>query len=175
MADDVVAVARVVEQGGVETFEQAVVDHDLLAAAPFLGRRAEEDDLAGELVGEGGQRDRRPDPGCGHGVVAAAVAEPGQRVVFGEDPDPRTITAATTAEGPAHRRRKTSRRVLHGEAVPGQDLCDPGRRVMLLEGRLWVGVDPVGETDDLVPGGLDRAGKAGLGLDVRPGRLDEGQ
>ena len=55
-------VARVVEQRGVDAVEQAVVDHDLLAAAPLLGRRPEEHDLAGQLVGERGQRDRRTRP-----------------------------------------------------------------------------------------------------------------
>ena len=75
MALDVVAVARVVEQRRVEALEQPVVDHDLLAAPPLLGRRAEEDDLARELVGERRERDRGPDPGGRHRVVAAAVTE----------------------------------------------------------------------------------------------------
>ena len=75
VALDVVAIARVVQQRRVEALEQAVVDHDLLAAPPFLGRRPQEDDLARELIGERRQGDRRPDPRGGHRVVAAAVAE----------------------------------------------------------------------------------------------------
>jgi hypothetical protein len=59
---DVGPVAGVVEQRGVEPLEQAVLDHDLLAAAALLGRRAEEDDLAGQVVGDRRQRDRAPTP-----------------------------------------------------------------------------------------------------------------
>ena len=99
VALDVVAIARVVQQRGVEALEQAVVDHDLLAAPPFLGRRAQEDDLAGELIGERRQGDRRPDPRGGHRVVSAAVTEPGKRVVLGEDPDPRPIAGSTAERG----------------------------------------------------------------------------
>ena len=93
------AIARVVEQRRVDPLEQPVVDHELLAAAPFLGGRAEEDDLARQVVGDGGQGDRRTDPGGGHRVVAAAVAEPRQRVVLGQDPDPRTVARLAPAPG----------------------------------------------------------------------------
>ena len=99
IALDVVAIARVVEEGRVETLEQAVVDHDLLATPPFLGRRAEKDDLAGELVGQRGEGDRRPDPRGRHRVVAAAVTETRECVVLGEDPDPRAVAGATTERG----------------------------------------------------------------------------
>ena len=68
--------------------------------------RAEEHDLAGQLVGDGRQGDRRADTRRGHRVVAAAVTEPGQRVVLGEDPDPRSVAAATAAlRGPDRGRR----------------------------------------------------------------------
>ena len=88
IALDVAPVARVVEQRRVDALEEAVVDHDLLAAAPLLGRRAEEHDLARQLVGDRGEGDRGPDPGRRHRVVATAVAETRERVVLGEDPDP---------------------------------------------------------------------------------------
>ena len=42
-------VRGVEEERRVEAVEQAVVDHQLLARAALLGRRAEEDDLAGQL------------------------------------------------------------------------------------------------------------------------------
>ena len=93
MALDVGAVARVVHERGVDAGEQAVLDHDRLAAAVLLGRRAEEHDLARELVGDGRQGDRRPDPGRRHRVVPAAVAKARQGVVLGEDPDPRSVRA----------------------------------------------------------------------------------
>jgi hypothetical protein len=44
---DVVPIAWVVEERRVDPLEQAVFDHELLAAAAFLGRGSEEDDLAG--------------------------------------------------------------------------------------------------------------------------------
>ena len=80
-----------------------------LAAAPFLGRRAEEHDLAGELVGDRRQRDRRADARRGHRVVAAAVAESRQGVVLGEDPDPRAAPTASAAERRADRGREAAR------------------------------------------------------------------
>ena len=43
-----------------------------------------------------------------------------------------------------------------------QDLGDPGRRVVLLEGELWVGVDAVGQAEDLVSGRLDGVGEPDL-------------
>ena len=56
VALDVVSIARVVEQRGVDALEQPVVDHDLLAAPALLGRGAQEDDLARQLRGERRER-----------------------------------------------------------------------------------------------------------------------
>ena len=159
VALDVVAIARVVQERRVEALEQAVVDHDLLAAPPFLGRRAQEDDLAGELIGERRQGDRRPDPRGGHRVVATAVTEPGKRVVLGEDPDPRPI-AGSPAERGADGGREAAGRVLDGEPVTCQGLRHPGGGVRLLEGRFRVGVDPMRQVDDLVARRLDGARRA---------------
>ncbi len=130
MALDVVAVARVIEQRGIDAGEQPVIDHDLLAAPPLLGRRPEEHDLARQLVRDGGQGDRRADTGRGHRVVAAAVAETGQGVVLGEDPDAWAVAAVTATAAAACRpdgRREAARRVLHLEPVLAEDLGDPGR------------------------------------------------
>ena len=106
VALDVAAVARVVEQGGVEPVEQPVLDHDRLAAAPLLGRRAEEHDLARQLIGDRGERDRGPDARCGHRVVPAAVAQARQGVVLGQDPDPGSGPAAPAAPDGADRGRR---------------------------------------------------------------------
>ena len=66
--------------------EQPVLDHQLLAAAALLGRRPEEHDLARRSSSAiAASASAAPTPGRGHRVVAAAVAEPGQRVVLGED------------------------------------------------------------------------------------------
>ena len=160
VALDVAAVARVVQQRGVEALEQAVVDHDLLAAAPLLGRRAEEHDLAGQLVGDRRQRDRRADPRRGHRVVAAAVAEPGQRVVLGEDPDPRAVARRV--------RRERRPRTAVARLPAGCSTAKPWRAsASATQAAAWCsskagsgfGVDPVRQVEDLVAGGLDGRGE----------------
>ncbi len=45
--------------------------------------------------------------------------------------------------------------MLHVVPVAGQDLGDPGSRVVLLEGGFRVGVDPVRQVEDLVTGSID--------------------
>ena len=142
----------------------------LLAAPPLLGGRAR------------GRRSRRaassaiaasaiaaPDPRRGHRVVAAAVAQPGQRVVLGEDPDPRAVAAAAAGPRGADRRGQAAGRVLDLEAVGAQRVGDPRRRLDLLERRLGVGVDPVRQVEDLVAGGLDGGGDPGLDVGMRLG------
>ena len=172
VALDVVAVARVVEQGGVETLQQPVLDHDRLAAPPFLRRRAEEHDLAGKLVGDRRQGDGRADPRCGHRVVAAAMAQTGKRVVLGEDPDPRPVAAAPAAQRGADGRLETPGRSRDLVAVGSQPLGDPARGLALLERRLGVRVDPMGQVEDLVTRGLDGGGQPGFGVSMGFGRAD---
>ena len=70
--------------------------------------------------------------------------------------------------------RQTARRVLDLEPVFPQDLGDPGGRLVLLEGRLRVGVDAVGEVDDLLPGALHGGGDSGLEIDVWLGGSNRG-
>ena len=93
MGLDVVPVAGVEQEGGVDAVEQPIVDHELLATPPLLGGRAEEHDLAGQIVGDCGEGDGCAHAGGGHRVVAAAVSESGQRVVFGKDRDSRAVAA----------------------------------------------------------------------------------
>ena len=176
-AVDVVAVARVVQQGGVEALEQAVLDHDLLAAPPLLGRAC---------------RGRRSRPGSSSAMAARAIAaptpdaaivlwpqpwpRPGQRVVLGEDADPRAVAAAAAALTRPDGRREAAGRVLApSNPWRASDLGDPGRRLVLLEGRLRVGVDPVRQVEDLVAGRLDGRGEPRLHRGVRFGRGRAGQ
>ena len=116
-----------------------------------------------------------PDARGGHGVVAAAVPEPGQRVVLGEDPDPRAVAAAPAAPDGADRGGQAAGRELDLEPVPGEDLRDRRGRVVLLERRLGVGVDPVRELEDLVAGGVDGGREAGLLVGVGLGGGGGGQ
>jgi hypothetical protein len=169
---DVVPIARMEQEGRVESVEQAVLDHDRLAAATFLGRRAQEHDLARELAGDRGQPDRRPDTGRGHRVVAAAVAQTGQRVVLGEDADPWRRPAPATAPDRPDRGRQRSGRVLDLVAVAAEGLGDPARGLDLPERRLGRRVDPVAEVEDLVTGRLDRGGDPPLCVAVRLGRIE---
>ena len=159
----------------VDPLEEAVLDHDGLAAPPFLGRRAEEHDLSGQLIGDRGERDRRPDPGRGHRVVAAAMAEAGQGVVLGEDPDPRPGPTASATEDAAHRGRQPAGRMRDRVPVAGDRLGHPCRRLLFLERHLRVRVDPVGQLDDLVPMRFDGRGEPRLHLDVRRSRLVDGE
>ena len=69
---------------------------------------------------------------------------------------------------------QAARRVLDLEPVFPEDLGDPGGRLMLLEGRLRVGVDAVGEVDDLVPGALHGGRDPGLEIDVWLGGSNRG-
>ena len=90
---------RMEQERRVEVVEQAVLDHRHLARAALLGGRAQEHDLAGQLRRDGGEGDRRPDARCRHRVVAAAMAQPRQGVVFGEDPDSGPVAAGRPAPG----------------------------------------------------------------------------
>ena len=170
-AVDVGPIAGVVQQGGVEAVEQAVLDHRLLAAAAFLGRAAEEDDLARQLVGDRRQGDRRADARRGHRVVAAAVAEPRQGVVLGEDADPR---ARRRHDRPAARPGSPSRGCRPDAGPRSRGASGPRRP----SAAAWcsskagsgIGMDPMRQLEDLGAGGLDGGGEARLGLDVGLGR-----
>ena len=159
-----------VQQRRVEAVEQAVADHDLLAATRAPRPACPRNTISpAQLRRDRRQGDRRADPGRGHRVVAAAVAEARQRVVLGEDADPRPVPAPAAGQPAADGRREAAGRMLHREAVAGDGLGDPARRLVLLERRLRVGVDPVGQVEDLVAGGLDGRGDPALDVGERLG------
>ena len=76
---------------------------------------------------------------------------PGKRVVLGEDADPRAVRPEAAGKPAADGGGQAPGRVLHGVPVPGDRLGKPRRRLVLLERRLRVGVDAVGQLEDLVP------------------------
>ena len=101
--------------------EGAALEHEDLAAAALLGRRAEHADGEPEVVGHLGQRQAGPDGGRGDDVVAAGVAHVGERVVLGADrhdelarPGPRlergrqVVDALSTSSPPARRASATA-------------------------------------------------------------------
>ena len=166
---DVRPVTWVIEERSVDAFEQAIVDHGLLARATLFGRCAQEDDLAGKRIPDRGQPDRRADPRCSHRVVTAAVAKPRQRVIFGKHRDPRPLRSAAARKASPDRRREAADRVLDVIAMAPDRGGDPGRSLDLLDRRLRIGVDPVRQLQDLTAVRLDRVGDPLLDLAVRAG------
>ena len=81
--------------------------------------------------------------------MTAAVAQTGQRVVLGQDPDPRPGAAATAGQPGPDRRGEPASRRLHLEAVPPERLGDPGRGLVLFVRRLRGRVDPMREVEEL--------------------------
>ena len=69
----------------VDAVEGAALEHQDLAAAALLGRRAEHLHGQPEVVGERGEREAGAGGRGGDDVVAARVADPGQGVVLGAD------------------------------------------------------------------------------------------
>ena len=157
---DVVAIAGVVQQRGVDAVEQPVVDHDCLAAAPLLGRRPEEDDLAGQLESAtAASAIAAPTPDAAIVLWPQPWPRPGQRVVLGEDRDPRRPPAAAAGQPAPDRRLEASR----PDAPPRSRVCAGPRRTQvgrlaLLERRLGMRVDPVREIEELVARGVDGSG-----------------
>src|SRR5262245_24064607 len=135
----------------VESVEQAVLEHELLARSPLLRWSAEEDDLAGPRVSDRRERDRGADPARRHRVVPAAMAEPRQRVVLGKHPDTSALRSASgTWETAADRGLEPARGMLDGKSVPSDGLGYPARGLSFLERRFGVRVDPVREIENLV-------------------------
>ena len=170
LALDVVAVARVVQQRRVEPLEQAVVDHDLLAAPPLLGRacRGRRSRRAARRRSKPARsRHRHPTrPSCCGRSRGRARA--GRRTRRGSRSAGRRRRGHRA--GRRGRRWQAAGRVLDGVPVAGQRFGDPGRGVVLLERRLGVGVDPVRQVEDLVACRPRRPRRgAALALGVRVG------
>jgi len=117
-----------------------------LPAAMLLGRRADELDANGQVPGRGGHQERA---GVGHRdqVVPAAVADPGKRVVFGQQRDRLPRRTGVGAE----RRRQSPVCALDGVTVRLDECADPLGRAVLRVRELGIGVDRSGQPDELVP------------------------
>ena len=77
----------------VEPVEDAVLQHDDLAASPLFGRGPQYPNGDPGLVGDTSQTDTGADAGGGDDVVPAGVADPRERIEFGTDPDHQRSTA----------------------------------------------------------------------------------
>ncbi len=84
---------------GVHVIEVARVDEVDLAAAAFLGRSAEQGDREVQLVGDGPQTDGGSEGRRGDDVVAAGVADVGQRVELRAVHDVQVAVAHRGAKG----------------------------------------------------------------------------
>ncbi len=149
---DLVEVARVEHRHRVHPLEGAAVEHDDLAAAALLGRGAQDCDSAGRVGPLLGDGDRGGAGGGADQVVAAAVAEPGERVVLGEQRDRRPVAAAVL---PAERGRQRRDAALDREPVTGEEAAEPAARLLLLEADLRVRVDVGGDPLQLGPQAVD--------------------
>ena len=168
---DVVPVAGVVEQRGVEALEQPVLDHELLAADPRSSAGVPRKTIS---------------PAISSRSAASAIAAPTPEAAIVLWPQPwpspgrasysaRTpIRGAAAPRPPAQTGRARPSRAGRPDARPRSrgarsvSAIQP-RRLVLLERRLRVGVDPMGQVEDLVAGGLDGGGEAPLGVGVRLG------
>jgi hypothetical protein len=81
-------------QRRIDAVERAGARHQLLAAAVLLRRRAEQPDARRKRGTELGQGERGAERGGRDQVVAAGVADAGQRIVLGEQRDERTVARA---------------------------------------------------------------------------------
>ena len=78
----------------VDAVERAGARHQFLAAAFLFGRRPQQTHRAAQTIADRGEAERRPERGRSDQVVAAGVADAGQRIVFGEQGDERAGRAA---------------------------------------------------------------------------------
>ena len=163
-ADRAVDVGRVVQQGGVEPFEQPVVDHELLARAALLGGRAEENDLAADCGATAASAMAAPTPLAAIELCPQPWPRPGSASYSARIADSCTL-ASPAGHARAQRGRQPADWKLDGVAVTGQGLCHPRGCLVLLEGRLRVGVDALRELDDLGARVLD--GRRDACLDCR--------
>src|SRR5687768_8552536 len=146
----------------VHAVEGAALEHEDLAAAALLGRRAEHLHRDAEVVGQRSQRHSRAHARGGDDVVAARVPDAGQRVVFGADADHKRAAAC--------RRHKGGGQVAHArldvEPPVRQQLGTPCGGTLLLEAELGVGVDPVAEIDQLPFDEADHLASGRLGIEL---------
>src|SRR6266542_83664 len=119
-----------------------------ISASTLLGRRADHQDVPGERIARTGERQPGPERAGRDDVVATAVADVRQRVVFGQDRDtrPRLGPLQLSAKGGfeaanAPFYRKTGPRQVVGQSRAGAEL---------LEGQLGIGVNRVAGGDQMI-------------------------
>ena len=168
------AVHRMRHHRNVDAFEHALFKQDDLAAAAFLGRRAENHDASGQLAAHRGEAREGRKRGGADEVVAAGMAV-GQRVVFGEDGDGRvgSIGSIGFAGGFAGFGAKRGLQSTNAAFDPDSEFAkraaeQPGREA-LLELQFRMSMDLASKPDRLVLEPIDRT--ADLLMDSHLGLL----
>ena len=115
--------------GGIHLLERAGACHQLLTGVGFLGGRAVVEDPAAERLGAGSERIRQgkesAQPGYRDDVVAAAVTDARQRVIFGENRDGAVLGGVVVGAGELH---------LKGSIQPEGGVLDAKVRVGFADG-----------------------------------------
>ena len=149
--------------GGVDALEGAGSDLQDLAAAPLLGRCADDGDPAVARLGHRGRGESGAQTGRSDDVVPAGVADAGQRVVLEADGDVRAGPAGSSDEGGL----QAVGAALGRDALVLEHVAEQVVGVVLLEVQLGLGVDPVGHVDQEVGTPVDLLGHAVLdGVEV---------
>ena len=131
--------------GDRQVVEDSGVEQQDFSAAELLSGRAQQRNRQTQLVGDVGQCQRGADCRCGNDVVAAGMTDPGQRVVFGADPD----SQRTTAEVGAKRGVQTAGCRGDLETPLGHQRLRLGATAVLGERQLRLGVDRMRQLDEV--------------------------
>ena len=168
-----VTVGRMDHHGRGQPLEEPGLDHEDLAAAALLGRRAQDAHPSAGLVSErrGGQASTQSS--CRDHVVAARVADPRERVVLQQDADIRPVMAGRRHE----RRLEVGGVAARCESLGLEHLGQQVVGVTLLEAGLGLGPDPVGDVEEHLGATVDlvddTTSQVGGACVVRTGRGHE--
>ena len=134
---DLVPVAGVVHERGVDALECATLHELDLAIAALLGGAADDADPTAHAVEHVAEREERADRRRPHEVVAAPVADPRKRVVFAEYRDDGTARPRLGDEG----RLDAAGRAPDRDLLRLQVVRERARREALLESELGARMD----------------------------------
>ena len=139
----------------VDAVERAGARHQFFAAAFLLGRRPQQRTVPHRRSRIAARPSVAPKRGRRDQVVAAGVADAGQRIVFGEQVDERAGRAA--GEVALESGLEAVSGALDGEAGRRQRVAQQAARVVLVESEFRVGVDIVRHADEFPRQRIDPA------------------
>ena len=157
---DLVPVARMEHERGVDLGEDACLQKADLSVAALLGRTADESDATACSVERVPRGQERPDRRRADEVVAAAVAETGEGVIFPEDRHEVAAIACLGDEG----RLEATRVPPHHRLLPLEVGAKRVGCITLLERQLGMCVDLEGQPVELARARVDALGDTCLRL-----------